>query len=87
LSSTAAVLRNCSGKNTDSPRVFRPEALHRRRGVVRGCQDALTRRGRGQGPGRAALLCGALVAPLCLLFGSLKALVNFSTFGFCFVQF
>jgi hypothetical protein len=78
LSSMAAVLRNCSGKNTDSPR---------RRGVVRGCQDALTRRGRGQGPGRAALLCGALVAPLCLLFGSLKALVNFWTFGFCFVQF
>jgi hypothetical protein len=36
LSSTAAGLRNCSGKNADSPRVFCPEALYRRRGVVRG---------------------------------------------------
>jgi hypothetical protein len=52
-----------------------------------GCQGALTCRRRGQGPGRAALLCGALVAPLYLLFGSLEALVNFWTFGFCFVQF
>jgi hypothetical protein len=25
----AAELRNCSGKIADSPRVFRPEALHR----------------------------------------------------------
>jgi hypothetical protein len=53
-------------------------------GVGRG---ALTHRGRGQGLGCAALLCGALVAPLHLLFGSLKASVNFWTFGFCFVQF
>jgi hypothetical protein len=51
-------------------------------GVGRG---TLTHRGRGQGPGRAALLCGALVAPLRLLFGSLEASVNFWTFGFCFV--
>jgi hypothetical protein len=48
---------------------------------------AVTHRGRGQVPGRAALLCGALVAPLRLLFGSLEASVNFWTFGFCFVQF
>jgi hypothetical protein len=52
-----------------------------------GCQGALTHRGRDQGPGRAALLCGALVAPLRLLFGSLEALVNFWMFGFYFVQF
>jgi hypothetical protein len=52
-----------------------------------GCQGALTHRGRGQGPGRAALLCGALMAPLRLLFGSLEASVNFWTFDFCFVQF
>jgi hypothetical protein len=52
-----------------------------------GCQGALTHRGRGQGPGHAALLCGALVAPLHLLFGSLKASVNFWMFGFCFVRF
>jgi hypothetical protein len=53
-------------------------------GVGRG---VLTDRGHGQGPGRAALLCGAPVAPLRLLFGSLEASVNFWTFGFCFVQF
>jgi hypothetical protein len=53
-------------------------------GVVRG---GLTHRGRGQGLGHAALLCGRLMAPLCLLFGSLEALVNFWMFGFCFVQF
>jgi hypothetical protein len=52
-----------------------------------GCQGTLTCRGRGQGPGHAALLCGALVAPLHLLFGSLEASVNFWTFSFCFVQF
>jgi hypothetical protein len=53
-------------------------------GVDRG---DLTRRGRGQGPGRAALLCGALVAPLRLLFGSLEASVKFWATGFGFVQF
>jgi hypothetical protein len=36
-------------------------------------RGGLTRRGRGQGPGRAALVCGPLVAPLHLLFGSLEA--------------
>jgi hypothetical protein len=36
LASTAAALRNCSGNFTDFPRVFRPEALYRRRGIVRG---------------------------------------------------
>jgi hypothetical protein len=46
-----------------------------------------THRGRGQALGRAALLCGPLVAPLRLLFGSLEASVNFWMFGFCFVQF
>jgi hypothetical protein len=35
-SSAAAELRNCSRKNADSFRVFCPEALYRRRGVVRG---------------------------------------------------
>jgi hypothetical protein len=53
-------------------------------GVGRG---DLTHRGRGQGPGRAALLCGALVAPLRLLFGSLEASVKFWATGFGFVQF
>ena len=36
LSSTAAALRNCYGKNADCFRVFHPEASYRRRGDVRG---------------------------------------------------
>jgi hypothetical protein len=36
LSTAAAELRNSFWKFADSPRVFRPEALYRRRGVVRG---------------------------------------------------
>jgi hypothetical protein len=47
----------------------------------------LTHRGRGQGPGHAALLCGALMAPLYLLFGSLEASVKFWATGFGFIQF
>jgi hypothetical protein len=50
-------------------------------------QGGLTTRGHEPGAGRTALWCGCLVAPLCLLFGSLEASVNFRTFGFCFVQF
>jgi hypothetical protein len=53
-------------------------------GVDRG---DLTNRGRDQALGRAVLLCGALVAPLRLLFGSQEALVNFWVTGFGFVQF
>jgi hypothetical protein len=40
-------------------------------------RGGLTHRGRGQGPGHAALVCGPLVAPLQLLFGSLEAPVKF----------
>jgi hypothetical protein len=53
-------------------------------GVDRG---ALTHRGRGLPLGRAALLCGALMAPLRLLFGSLEASVKFWATGFGFIQF
>jgi hypothetical protein len=53
-------------------------------GVDRG---ALTRRGHGQGLGRAALVCGHLVAPLRLLFGSLEASGKNKTLGTYFVQF
>jgi hypothetical protein len=35
-SMAAAELRNCSGNFADSPKVFCPEALYRRRVVVRG---------------------------------------------------
>jgi hypothetical protein len=53
-------------------------------GVDRG---GLTHRGRGQSLGRAALMCGALVARLRLLFGSLEASVKFWATGFGFLQF
>jgi hypothetical protein len=87
LSTMVADLRNSFWKIADSlgfsvPRLYIGEGAS-----SGGCQGALTHRGRGQGPGRAALLCGALVAPLRLLFGSLEASVNFWTFGFCFIQF
>jgi hypothetical protein len=50
-------------------------------------RSGLTHRGHGQGPGRAALVCGHLVAPLRLLFGSLEASGKNKTSGTCFVQF
>jgi hypothetical protein len=50
-------------------------------------QGGLTHRKRGQGLGRAALLCDWPVAPLCLLFDLLEALLNNRRFSFCFVQF
>jgi hypothetical protein len=51
------------------------------------CQGALIPRWHGQGQGRASVVCGALVAPLCLLFGSLEASGQNKTPGTCFVQF
>jgi hypothetical protein len=53
-------------------------------GVDRG---GLTRRGRSQGLGHAALVCGHLVAPLRLLFGSLEVSRKNKTSGTYFVQF
>jgi hypothetical protein len=47
----------------------------------------LTHRGRGQGLGHAALVCGTLVAPIQLLFRSLEASRKNKTSGTCFVQF
>jgi hypothetical protein len=47
----------------------------------------LTHRGRGQGLGRAALVCEALMAPFRLLFGSLEASGKNKTSETCFVQF
>jgi hypothetical protein len=50
-----------------------------------GSQGALTPRWHGQGLGHASLVCGALMAPLRLLFGSLEAFGKNKTSGFCFV--
>jgi hypothetical protein len=50
-------------------------------------RGGLTHRGRGPAPGHAALVCGPLVAPLQLLFGSLEASVKFWATGFDFIQF
>jgi hypothetical protein len=50
-------------------------------------RGGLTHRGHGQGLGRAALVCGPLVVPLRLLFGSLEASRKNKTSGTCFVQF
>jgi hypothetical protein len=48
-------------------------------------RGGLTHRGHGQGLGRTALVCGHLVAPLRLFFGSLEASVKFWATGFGFV--
>jgi hypothetical protein len=50
-------------------------------------RGSLTRRGHDQGLGRAALVCGHLVAPLHLLFRSLEAFGKNKTSGTFFVQF
>jgi hypothetical protein len=42
---------------------------------------------RSPGPGRAGRVCGAPVAPLLLLFGSLEAPKQNKTSGTCFIQF
>jgi hypothetical protein len=77
LGSTAAADRDVFWK---SDRVFRffPSGVFIGEGasseVDRGGH---THRGRGLVLGHATLLCGPLVAPLRLLFGSLEASVNF----------
>jgi hypothetical protein len=48
-------------------------------------RGGLTHWGRGQGQGRTALVCGHIVAPLRLLFGSLEASGKNKTLGTCFV--
>jgi hypothetical protein len=85
IGSTAAADRDVFWKSDRVFRFFPSGGLYRRRassGVDRG---GLTHRGRGPAPGRAALVCGALVAPLRLLFGSLEASVKFWATGFGFV--
>jgi hypothetical protein len=77
----------CSGKLIGYLGFFRREVFIGEGASSEVDRGDLTRRGRGQGLGRAALVCGALVLPLRLLFGSLKASEKNKTSGTCFVQF
>jgi hypothetical protein len=77
----------CSGKLIGSLGFSRREVFigeGASSGVDRG---GLTHSGGGQGLGCTALVCGPLVDPLHLLFGSLEASVKFWVIGFGFVQF
>jgi hypothetical protein len=71
LPSTAAALRNYSGNFADSFRVFRPEALYRRRGVVRGQPGAPHTRWARPGVGPRPLHVRAASGPPPALFRSL----------------
>jgi hypothetical protein len=85
--STAAADRDVFWK-TDRAVKFSHQGVFIGEGASSGVDRvALTHRRCGQGLGRAALVCGALVAPLHLLFSSLEALVKFWATGFGFVQF
>jgi hypothetical protein len=70
LSLTAAVLRNCSRNFTDSFRVFRPEALYRRRGIVRRQPGAPHTRWARPGAGPRPLRVRAGSGPPLALFRS-----------------
>jgi hypothetical protein len=87
LSSTTAVLRNSSGKNADSFRVFCLEALYRRRGIVRGLPGRPHNGWAWPGAGPRPLLCGQPLAPLRLSFGLRYSSEKNKTSGTCFVQF
>jgi hypothetical protein len=87
LSSMAAELQNCSRNFADSLRVFRPEALYRRRGVVRGQPGAPHTRVVRPGPGPRHLCVRAASGPLRLSFGLREASGKNKTSGTCFVQF
>jgi hypothetical protein len=63
LSSTATTLRNCSGKNADSSRVFRWEASYRQRGVVRRRPGGPHHRWAQPGPGPRRLMVWAASGP------------------------
>jgi hypothetical protein len=85
LSSMAAALRNYSGKNADSSRVFRPEALYRRRGIIRGLpghpHNGWARLGAGPRPPVVWVASG----PLRLSFGIRYSCGKNKTSGTCFV--
>jgi hypothetical protein len=88
LPSTAAVLRNCSGKNADCFWVFRREAFYRRRGVVRRRPGGSHHRGARPGAGPRPLMVRlAPGPPLWLSFGLRYSFGKNKTSGTCFVQF
>jgi hypothetical protein len=63
LSSMAAALRNCSGKNANCFRVFCPEALYRQKGVVRSGPGAPHHRWARPGPRPCPLVVRAASGP------------------------
>jgi hypothetical protein len=69
-SSAVAELRNCSGNFADSPRVFHPEALYRRRGVVKGLPGRPHNRVAQPGAGLRPLCVWAASVPPPALFRS-----------------
>jgi hypothetical protein len=71
LSMAAAELRNCFWKIVDSLRVFRPEALYRRRGVFRSGPRPPHTRVAWPGPGPRHLCVRAASGPSPALFRSL----------------
>jgi hypothetical protein len=87
LSSMAAALRNYSGKNADSPRIFHPEASYRRKGGVRGGPGWPHHRWARPGPGPRPLVVRAPSSPLRLPFGPRPSSGQNRSFGLRFVQF
>jgi hypothetical protein len=77
----------CSGKLIGSLGFFRRGVFIGEGAMSEVDPGALTPWRRGQGLGHASLVCGALVAPLLLLFGSLEASGKNKTSGTYFVQF
>jgi hypothetical protein len=86
LPSMVVKLRNCSGKNADSPRVFRPEASYRRRGVVGRRPGAPHNRWARPGPGQRPLIVWPASGPLWLSFGLRYSFEKNKTSRTCFIQ-
>jgi hypothetical protein len=87
LSSMAAELRNCSGKNADSPRFSVGRLLVGEGASSGGDQGLLTIGVRGQGLGHAPSLCGQPLAPLQLPFGPRPLSGKNRNSRTCFVRF
>jgi hypothetical protein len=87
LSAAAAELRNYSGKNTDCFRVFRREALYRRRGGVRSGPGRPHHRWAQPGAGPRPLVVRLAPGPSPCHLRSSRSFGKNRRFGFCFVQF